>query len=91
MNVEFTETAWKDLMYWVDNDIAIVHKIGDLIKSIKRTLTKGIGKPEPLRYEFKGCWSRRINLEHRLVYKIVGKRGVDQKCIILQCKYHYEK
>jgi len=91
MNVEFTETAWNDLMYWLDNDIAILRKISDLIKSIKRTPTKGIGKPERLRYEFKGCWSRRINLEHRIVYKIEGKRGVDQKCIILQCRYHYEK
>ncbi len=72
----------------MDNDITIVRKISDLIKSIKRTSTKRIGKPEPLRYEFKGCWSRRINLKHRLVYKITGKRGVDQKCTILQCIYH---
>ena len=91
MNIEFTETAWSDLMYWLDNDLTIVHKISALINSIKRTPTKGIGKHEPLRYEFKGCWSRRINLEHQFVYKIVGKRGVDQKYVVLQCRYHYEK
>lgn len=91
MNIEFTDTAWEDLLFWLNNDITIVHKISDLIKSIKRTPTKGIGKPEPLRHEFKGCWSRRFNLEHRIVYKIQGKRGVDQKCVILQCRYHYEK
>lgn len=91
MNLEFTDTAWKDLVYWIDNDLTIVAKINELIKSIKRTPTKGIGKPEPLRYEFKGCWSRRINREHRIIYKVEGKRGKSQKCIILQCRYHYDK
>lgn len=91
MNIEFTETGWEDLVFWLENDMAIVRKIKELIRAIVKTLTKGIGKPEPLKHEFKGCWSRRINLEHRLVYKVVGKKGVDQKCIILQCRYHYEK
>jgi toxin YoeB len=91
MNVEFTETAWEDLTYWVENDLSIVKKIKELISSIIQTPTKGIGKPEPLKHEFKGCWSRRINREHRLVYKIFGKKKVDQKCIVLQCRYHYDK
>jgi toxin YoeB len=91
MNLEFTETAWKDFMYWVDNDNDIVLRISELIKSIKRTPASGIGKPELLRFDFKGCWSRRINREHRIVYRIEGKKGVNQKCVILQCRYHYEK
>lgn len=91
MNIEFTETGWEDLVFWLENDMTIVRKIKELIRSIVKAPTKGIGKPEPLKHEFKGCWSRRINLEHRLVYKVVGKKGVDQKCIILQCRYHYEK
>ena len=91
MNVEFTETAWQDLDYWIENDLEIVQKIKNLIKSIQRTPSKGIGKPEPLRHEFKGCWSRRINREHRLVYRISGKSGVNQKCTIIQCRYHYDK
>ncbi len=91
MNIEFTETAWEDLIYWIENDISLVKRIKELIASIKQNPTKGIGKPEPLKHEFIGCWSRRINREHRLVYQICGKRGEDQKCIILQCRYHYAK
>ena len=91
MNIEFTETAWKDLFYWINTDLKVVRRINELIKSIKRTPTKGIGKPEPLRYEFKGCWSRRINREHRIIYKIEGIKNKSQKCTILQCRYHYDK
>ena len=49
------------------------------------------GKPEPLKYNLKGFWSRRIDSEHRLVYKITGEKGIDQKCTILQCRFHYDK
>lgn len=91
MNIEFTDTAWEDLTYWLKYDLKTVQRITELIKSIKRTPTTGIGKPELLRHDFKGCWSRRINDEHRLVYKIEGKKGINQKCIVLQCRYHYSK
>ncbi len=91
MNLEFTETAWRDVCFWIDTDLEKIEKIKELIRSIEQSSYRGIGKPEPLRHEFKGCWSRRINLEHRLVYRIEGKRGKDQKCIILQCRYHYDK
>ena len=90
MNIEFTETAWEDLNYWIDNDPSVLQRIIDLIKSIKRTPSKGLGKPERLKYEFKGCWSRRINREHRLVYLVKGSRNEGQRCVILQCRYHYE-
>lgn len=91
MNLEFTELGWEDFDYWLKNDRDKVYKITELLKSIQRTPFEGIGKPESLKNEFKGCWSRRINKEHRLVYKIEGRAGENQKCIILQCKYHYGK
>ena len=91
MILEFTETAWEDFNYWIENDVAIAKKIKILITSIMRSPSKGLGKPEPLKHEFKGCWSRRITREHRIVYKIAGTKGKDQKCIIIQCRYHYDK
>jgi len=90
MNFEFTENGWKDFQYWIETDNTIVDKIKDLLNEIKRTPFQGIGKPEPLKYDLKGFWSRRITGEHRLVYKIEGKKGVDQKCYIIQCRFHYD-
>lgn len=90
MDISFTTNGWEDLEYWIDNDQDTVVKIKDLIKSIRQDPFKGIGKPEPLRYDLKGYWSRRITNEHRLIYKVTGNRGVDQKCIILQCRFHYD-
>lgn len=91
MNIEFTELGWEDFQYWLKNDREKALKILELLKSVQRTPFKGIGKPELLKNEFKSCWSRRINREHRLVYTITGTKGKNQKCIVLQCKYHYGK
>ena len=90
MNIEFTKNAWEDFEYWIETDKDIVVKIKDLLKSIRQTPFKGIGKPEPLKYGLKGFWSRRITQEHRLVYKVSGKKGIDQKCAIIQCRFHYD-
>ena len=90
MNISFTSNGWEDLEYWIDNDPDTVTRIKDLIKSIRRDPFRGLGKPEPLRYDLKGYWSRRITSEHRIVYKVSGRKGVDQKCVILQCRFHYE-
>ena len=90
MDISFTTNGWQDLEYWIDTDQDTVIRIKDLIKSIKQDPFKGIGKPEPLRYDLKGYWSRRITSEHRLVYKVTGMKGVDQKCIIIQCRFHYD-
>jgi len=68
----------------------MVVKIKELLQDIRKNPFQGIGKPEPLRYDLKGCWSRRITGEHRLVYKVEGKKGKDQKCYILQCRFHYD-
>lgn len=89
MIVEFTDIAWQDLSYWLENDIEKVYKIKELIQSIQQTYDKGLGKPEPLKHEFQGCRSRRISFEHRLIYKMEGKKGKNQRFIILQCRYHY--
>lgn len=90
MDISFTPNGWEDFEYWIDSDPDTVSRIKDLIKSIRQDPFKGIGKPEPLRYDLKGYWSRRITSEHRLVYKVTGTRNVDQKCIILQCRFHYD-
>ncbi len=89
MNIEFTSHAWEEFEYWIENDTEIVERINLLIKSIRQTPFQGKGKPEPLKYDLKGFWSRRITDEHRLVYQITGRKGEDQKCSIVQCKFHY--
>ena len=89
MNTEFTKNGWEDFEYWIENDPETVTKIRDLIKSIKQTPFNGLGKPEPLKHGLKGFWSRRITGEHRLVYQISGTKGSDQKCSIMQCRFHY--
>jgi len=90
MEISFTKNGWEDFEYWVETDQETVTKIKDLIKSIRQDPFKGLGKPEPLRYDLKGYWSRRISSEHRIVYKVSGTKGMDQKCIILQCRFHYD-
>ena len=90
MNIEFTRNGWEDFCYWIDTDEDNMKKIKELLESIRQTPFKGLGKPEPLKYSLKGFWSRRITQEHRLVYRVSGKRGEDQKCTIIQCRYHYD-
>jgi toxin YoeB len=85
-NLTWTGNAWEDYLYWQKVDKAIVKRINTLIKDAMRTPFEGLGKPEPLRFDLAGYWSRRIDQEHRLVY------GYDDKAdtlIILQCRYHY--
>lgn len=89
MNIEFTKHGWEDFNYWIEQDVDVVNKIKELINAILKDPFKGIGKPEPLKFGLKGFWSRRINGEHRLVYTIIGSKGIDQKCIIIQCRFHY--
>ena len=84
MNILFTEEAWFDYLYWQDTDKKMLHKINELVKVIMRTPFQGIGKPEPLRYQLKGYWSRRIDLSNRLVYEVKAKNVV-----LISCRYHY--
>lgn len=78
--------AWQDYLYWQSADKKILKRINQLIKDIQRNGNEGIGKPEPLRHEFSGYWSRRITDEHRLVYRIA-----ENTILIAACRYHYGK
>lgn len=89
MDVRFTPHAWEEFNGWIDQDPETAKRIRDLIHAIRRNPFKGIGKPEPLKYDLKGFWSRRISNEHRLVYRVVGTKGEDQRVEIVQCKFHY--
>ncbi len=84
MKIVFMDDAWDDYLYWQQQDKAMLRKVNALIKEISRTPYQGTGKPEALRENLSGFWSRRINQEHRLVYKVK-----DSSVIILQCRYHY--
>jgi toxin YoeB len=88
MHLAFTDKAWEEYLYWQDNDSDILSKINELIKEIKRTPFKGKGKPEPLKGNLAGYWSRRISGEHRLVYRVQGA-GDDQVLRIVQVRFHY--
>lgn len=84
MNVSFTEKAWEDYIYWQQMDKKLAKKINELIKDIQRNPFEGIGKPEGLKYDLTGKWSRRINDEHRLVYSVYNGH-----LIVYACRYHY--
>ena len=84
MKLVFSEHAWDDYLYWQQTNKRILKRINLLIKEIKREPFTGMGKPEPLKHGFTGYWSRRINKEHRMVYKVV-----DDELRIAQLRYHY--
>ncbi|MEA3317281.1 MAG: Txe/YoeB family addiction module toxin [Bacteroidota bacterium] len=85
MLITFTEIAWEDYVYWQSTDKNVVKKINRLIKDIKRNPFYGRGKPEALKYDLTGYWSRRIEHEHRLVYQVVDKR-----VLVYSCRFHYD-
>jgi toxin YoeB len=80
----FAEHAWGDYLYWQRADQTILRRINSLIKEIQRSPFEGIGKPEPLKHGLSGYWSRRINDEHRIVYKVDA-----ESLFIAQLRYHY--
>ncbi len=84
MKLQFSENAWEDYLYWQVNDKSILKRINVLIKDIVRSPFEGIGKPEPLKHAFSGFWSRRINDEHRIVYRVES-----EVMFIAQLRYHY--
>ncbi len=84
MNVVFTPGAWEDYVWLQTNDRKLLKRANELHKSAMRTPEEGIGKPERLKADLTGCWSRRINDEHRLIYKVS-----DDSIIVLACRYHY--
>lgn len=84
MKVCFTPNALADLRHWIKNDRRIADRILGLVEEITRDPFSGTGKPEPLKFQLAGCWSRRIDREHRLVYMVE-----DDEIIVLACRYHY--
>lgn len=84
MRITFTKNAWEDYGSWQTEDKKMLRKINELIKEIQRTPFAGKGKPEPLKYDLAGYWSRRIDREHRLVYQY--KSG---EVLVYSCRYHY--
>lgn len=85
MRLVFTTNGWQDYTYWLSADRTTLKRINRLIDDALRDPASGIGKPEPLRHMFAGCWSRRISEEHRLVYLVDG-----DDLVILQARYHYK-
>ena len=84
--ITFSRNSWEDYISWQSEDRKMLKKINELIKDIQRTLYKGLGKPESLKYDLTGYWSRRIDREHRLVYQVIG-----EEILIYGSRYHYDK
>ena len=84
MRIIFDDSAWSDYLWWQVQDRKVLKRINLLIKYVERNGNEGIGKPEALRHQFSGWWSRRITDEHRLVYKLT-----DDSIVIASCRYHY--
>jgi toxin YoeB len=86
-SLEFDQDAIEDLSYWIKKDRRKAEKIMNLVQEISKTPFTGTGKPEPLKHNLVGCWSRRIDQEHRIVYSVEGTE--EQKIRILSCRFHY--
>jgi toxin YoeB len=84
MPIKFSDQAWEDYLYWQTNDRARLKRVNVLLKDIQRSPFEGVGKPEPLKHNLAGFWSRRIDDEHRLIYTIQ-----DGTILVAQCRYHY--
>ncbi|MFM9853763.1 MAG: Txe/YoeB family addiction module toxin [Sphingomonadaceae bacterium] len=88
MKIIFWPTGWEDYLHWQENDEKLLEKLNGLLEECRRHPFKGTGKPEPLSGNLTGWWSRRINQEHRLVYRVSGT-GAAQAVEVAQCRYHY--
>lgn len=84
MRIRWADEAWQDYLWWNEKDHRVLKRINLLLEAVEREPFRGIGKPEPLKHQWSGYWSRRINEEHRLVYKVSG--GV---IFVAACRYHY--
>ncbi len=85
MRFVFVEESWEDYLYWQKTDKKMLLKINALLKDISRNPFSGLGKPEALKHKYRGYWSRRIDLEHRLIYKIE-----EDEILIAKCRFHYD-
>jgi toxin YoeB len=85
VRIAFSKNAWEDYLSWQAEDKKMLNKINELIREIQRTPFEGMGKPEPLKFELNGCWSRRIDREHRIVYQVKN-----DDLLIFSSRYHYD-
>jgi toxin YoeB len=85
MKYVFVDESWEDYLYWQKTDKKILSKINTLLKEISRDPFSGTGNPEPLKFKYKGFWSRRIDSEHRLIYQVKG-----YEILIAKCRFHYD-
>lgn len=88
MRIAFTPDGWDDYLHWQKNDRETLRRVNELIRDAARTPFAGMGKPEPLKGNLKGWWSRRITGEHRIVYRVTGE-GNAQVLEIAACRFHY--
>jgi toxin YoeB len=85
MKYVFVDESWEDYLYWQKTDKKLLKRINQLLKDIARHPFDGIGKPEPLKHKYQGFWSRRIDSEHKLIYKVK-----DDEILIAKCRFHYD-
>ncbi len=85
MKFVFVQEAWEDYLYWQKTDKKNLKRINTILKDISRSPYSGIGKPEALKYKYKGFWSRRIDAEHRIIYRVEG-----EEIQIVKCRFHYD-
>ena len=85
MYITFNDTSWNEYLFWQKNDKQKLNKINELLKDISRNPYEGIGKPEALKHKYIGYWSRRIDEEHRLIYKVE-----QDEILIYKCRFHYD-
>jgi toxin YoeB len=88
LNLLFTPNGWADYQHWIETDRIMLARLNELLRDVRRDPFKGLGKPEPLKGDLSGWWSRRITQEHRLVYRVVGK-GEAQQIEVVACRQHY--
>jgi toxin YoeB len=88
MTISFTPRGWEDYLHWQTNDKEVLDTLNILIKEVTRDPFRGLGKPEPLRGNLAGYWSRRISREHRLIYRVSGT-AAERIVVIIQARYHY--
>jgi toxin YoeB len=88
LKIAFWPTAWEDYLHWQAHDPKLLARLNALLKDCSRDPFRGLGNPEPLKRDLTGWWSRRIDREHRLVYRVTGK-GEAQALEVAQCRYHY--
>ncbi len=86
MKIIFTEEGWEDYLWFQETDKKLLKRLNALIKEIQKTPFDGTGKPEPLRANLSGYWSRRVSIEHRLVYKVTK-----EEIVIVACRFHYRE